>query len=649
MERASTVPEDATHGSAAQRAVRLLLINPGPPESFWSFRWAMDRILAPKRAPNPPLGLATLAALCPADWRVRIVDEAVEPVPADPEADMVGVCGMGVQHERQRELLAHYRERGCFTVAGGSFASLCPERFEGVADCVVVGEAERIWPRFCRDFAAGRPAPIYRETGSIDLAETPTPRFDLLDLSRYGSATLQFSRGCPYRCEFCDIIVMFGRRPRTKAPAQIERELDALRAQGVGRVFFVDDNLIGDRRAAKALLDCLCGYQRRHGYPFAFGTEASLNLADDPQLLALFREAGFGWVFLGIETPDVESLRAAGKTQNTRSDLLAAVRKIYAHGIDVFAGFIVGFDGDTTAAFEQQRRFIEEAGIQVAMVGLLTALPATPLYVRLERAGRLRPGVAPGDNTRARTNVIPAGMSYDEMISGYKTLYRRLCADRSIALRIRRKTRFLRRPVRAGSPARTGRSAVQLLRVLRHGILPGGIARIARFAGTLATPPRLWPQVVADWATGLSMRAYTDRYFPETVGATWARAREALEPLRRRFGGAFRAGRVAARIVPEDGIPRLVLTVRGPVERSFLRAARRRFTRMLRDPRASLTLRVERGSERRWAAIVRLLQRLERYGDRVSLRIDAALRERVETGKLRIGVVLEPAGPAGGG
>ena len=252
--------------------MRLLLINPRFPESFWSFKWALDTVLPDKRAINPPLGLATLAALCPPDWDVVIADENIQTLPLDPAADVVGVCGMGVQFPRQRELLAYYRRLGHHVVAGGSYASLCPERYTDLADTVVAGEAEYVWPRFCRDFAAGRPGALYHETGTVSLEDSPVPRFDLLDLPRYQSVSLQFSRGCPFRCEFCDIIVMFGRKPRTKRPEQVGRELDALRQRGVRSVFFVDDNLIGNKPAAKDLLRYLAEYQRERRYRFHFGT-----------------------------------------------------------------------------------------------------------------------------------------------------------------------------------------------------------------------------------------------------------------------------------------------------------------------------------------------------------------------------------------
>ncbi|HEV8433668.1 MAG TPA: B12-binding domain-containing radical SAM protein, partial [Thermoanaerobaculia bacterium] len=213
--------------------MRLLLINPRAPESFWTFRWAVDRVLPDKRAINPPLGLATLAALSPESWEIEIVDENVEPIPTDPVADIIGVCGMGVQFARQRELLTHFRSRGFFVVAGGSYASLCPEAYEEIADAVIAGEAEYIWPEFCRDFEAGEAKPLYRECGEVSLHDSPPPRYDLLKLDRYAMVSLQFSRGCPFRCEFCDIIVMFGRKPRTKTPEQVCRELDVLRENGV--------------------------------------------------------------------------------------------------------------------------------------------------------------------------------------------------------------------------------------------------------------------------------------------------------------------------------------------------------------------------------------------------------------------------------
>lgn len=511
--------------------MRLLLVNPKFPESFWTFKWAIDEILPRTRATNPPLGLATLAALCPADWEITIVDENIETVPLSPEADLIGVCGMGVQFARQAELLRFYRSRGYNVVAGGSYASLCPERFEGLADVVVSGEAERIWPRFCADFAAGAPQALYRETGTIALTESPTPRFDLLKFERYSMASLQFSRGCPYRCEFCDIIVMFGRRPRVKSLEQVGRELDALRARGVRRVFFVDDNLIGDRPKVKMLLAFLAEYQARHCYRFSFGTEASLNLARDAELVRLMVAAGFGWVFIGIETTDEASLRETKKTQNVGGDILADVRRMYTSGIDVLAGFIIGFDNDTLATFDQQREFIMDSGIQSAMIGLLHAMPRTPLHERLQKEGRLRTLADDCDNTVAGTNVVPKRMEYETMVERFKLLYRELLTDRAIGERIRNKMRYMRQPLYTG-----GYGAWDSLRIVwrlvRRGILPGGPPRWVAFIRSLPlSRPAQIPSVISDWIIGLSMADFARRHLeaPDATKVAFDGARDQVE------------------------------------------------------------------------------------------------------------------------
>jgi radical SAM superfamily enzyme YgiQ (UPF0313 family) len=492
--------------------LRLLLVNPALPESFWSFRWALEEVLGGKRSLNPPLGLATLAALCPAHWEVTIVDENVEPLPRAPHADLIGIGGMGVQAPRQKELLRRYRAAGYRVVAGGSYASLCPEEYLDAADTVIAGEAEYIWPRFCADLEAGRPEELYRETGNVRLEDSPVPRFELLKLERYATATIQLSRGCPFSCEFCDIIVMFGRRPRYKPVAAIERELDALARLGARKVFFVDDNFIGNKAKAKETLRFLAGYQRRHGRVMRFGTEASLNLADDPELLELFRGAGFEWAFVGIETPDAETLRAASKAQNTTGDMLAAVRRIYAAGVDILAGFIIGFDRDTAKSFEVQRSFIERSGIMVAMVGLLTALPKTPLFERLKREGRLVEGAAHGDNTRGQTNIVPKNMTASEMSAGYRQLYAALFSDRAIAMRIRNKLAHFGVPARIERETLPEATAI-VLRLLWRGIAPGGPARLWHFLGSLPLArPGLWPLAVNDWIVGLAMRRYAESH-----------------------------------------------------------------------------------------------------------------------------------------
>lgn len=557
--------------------MRLLLVNPRLPESFWSFRWALDEILTGRRSLNPPLGLATIAALTPPGWQVRIVDENVEPLPLAPAADVVAIGGMGVQAPRQRELLAHYRRRGYYTVVGGAAASLQPEAYAGLADTVIAGEAEYLWPRFCADFAALRAQPLYRETGAVDLADSPVPRFDLLRMERYATATVQLSRGCPYRCEFCDIIVMFGRRPRYKRPEQIGRELDALRALGARKVFFVDDNFIGDRRRAIETLRYLADYQDRHGRRLRFGTEASLNLARDTELLALFRAAGFEWVFVGLETPDVAALREVGKTQNCAGDMAEAVRRLHASGLDVLGGFIVGFDADDAGTFERQRRFILDTGIVVAMVGLLSALPKTPLYERLRREGRLDEGVPWADNTRLATNVVPKTMAREELIAKYRTLHLALATDRAIAARIRAKLRHYGRPPRLVRET-FGEAVAILARLLARGILPGGPARLWHFLASLPwRRPWALAQAVTDWIAGLALQDYVRRHFALAPSSPRA---EYLQ-LRRRLRRLLRRRRVRLERPAAAQGAGLAVHVRAPVDARLARVLGRALRRFL--------------------------------------------------------------------
>lgn len=430
--------------------MKLLLICPAFQESFWTFQMIQDDLLPEVHSNVAPLGLASVAALTPKHWQISVVDENVEDIPWDAQVDVVGICGMSNQAARQCEIAQRFKDRGCYVVVGGNHASLQPEFYEGLVDCVVAGEAEHTWPQFCADFERGEAQALYQETGNVDLASCPVPRFDLLKMDRYHYAALQFSRGCPFRCEFCDIIVTFGRKPRTKSPAQIGLELDELRRLGVRNVFFVDDNLIGHKPKCKVLLQFLVDYQRRHGYQFFFGTEASINLSGDSELLGLFRAANFGWVFIGIESPDEAALKETLKFQNTGISLLESIQRIQAHGIDIFAGFIVGFDADDLSTFDRQFRFIQASGITVPMVSLLVAIPKTPLWDRLQAAERLVevPSLlAGGDNTRPSTNVVPLRMTYGQMVDEHTTLWQRLFEPEAIFARVRNKFQALRDPL----------------------------------------------------------------------------------------------------------------------------------------------------------------------------------------------------------
>jgi radical SAM superfamily enzyme YgiQ (UPF0313 family) len=600
--------------------MRLLLINPRTPESFWSFKWAVNEILPGKRALNPPLGLATLAALTPPDWDVRIIDENIEALPDLIEADIIGIGGMGVQAPRQKELLARFRSVGFYVVVGGAAASLCPENYEGLADSVISGEAEYIWPEFCRDFAAGTPKALYKETGTVELCHSPTPRFDLLDLKAYANATLQFSRGCPFTCEFCDIIVMFGRKPRMKSPAQIGLELDALRARGVQNVFFVDDNMIGNKKEAKKLFAYIGAYQRAHGWPFAFGTEVSINLSQDEELMGLMRDAGFHWVFIGIESPDPASLKETGKTQNLREDMLSSVRRLYARGIEVLAGFIIGFDNDTPASFEEQYQFISQSGIQTAMIGLLSALPKTPLYERLQREGRLKESEDESDNTRVRSNVIHKTMSEETIARLYADVYRRLLTDHGIATRIQNKLAFMRNAGR-----RSGYSARETLglvwRLLTKGVFAGGPVRVFHFFRSLPlSHPSLVPTMMADWIAGLSMRKFAADHLwvtPDLVEQVQAALAHYL------FQGEVWISRQT------EGFPSLNIHMGYSLNLAFFRKGAPQLKKLLAQSQARITLTIDALPNEYRAPLEKLLKRLAKHGDRVFLEISEATRAQL--------------------
>ena len=621
--------------------MRLLLINPRFPESWFSSKWALSDLLPNKRAINPPLGLATLAALCPLHWEVEIVDENIEPIPLEPQADLIGICGMGVQFPRQKELLTYYRRRGHYVVAGGSYTSLCPEQYAALADTVVAGEAEYIWKEFCRDFEQRTPKPLYHETGTVALTDSPTPRFDLLKIKRYTYASLQFSRGCPFRCEFCDIIVMFGRKPRVKSLEQVGRELDELRHQNAVNVFFVDDNLIGNLPVAKKLLQYLKEYQEKHNYKFSFGTEASLNMAQHNDLLQLFREANFGWVFIGIESTDPASLKETLKTQNLQEDILTSIRRIYSYGIDIMGGFIIGFDHDTVDTFEQQYRFITDAGIGYAVIGLLSALPKTPLFDRLKKDGRLSTLEDAHENTRPATNVIPKGMPYEAMVDGYIALYKRLLTDREIALRIRNKLRYLRTPIyNSGYTTREGLGITW--RLIRKGILPGGRRRLWHFLRTLSplSPGRL-PTVISDWIVGLTMLEFAERRLTvEQVEPGILEQR--VDSVRSAIGMYLADGKVTLKF-RETGAPDLAVCLKDPLDEPFFERAAPGLESLLKHTRASVTLRVDAFQAHQLDPFQGLLRRLARYGDRVHIVIDERLRALVPIDSSVFNLVLARA------
>jgi radical SAM superfamily enzyme YgiQ (UPF0313 family) len=348
--------------------------------------------MLPEAAMTPPLGLITVAALCPPEWTLRLLDHAFDDI-TDEElrsADLVMVSAMHAQRTDAIDILRRARAAGTRTFIGGPWASSDPESLQSEADHVMVGEAEEVFAGIARDLERGTAQAIYRVTDKPDMSRSPLPRFDLLRRNMYTSMPVQFSRGCPFQCEFCDIITIYGRKPRLKSPAQLIAELDVLRELGWrNEVFIVDDNFIGNSKFALELALELGQWGDKHGRPFSFYTEASIDLADRPDLLAAMVRANFMYVFIGIETPSAGALKESKKFQNLRRDNLEQVRVIQESGLWVLAGFIVGFDSDDETIFDRQREFIEKASITWAMAGMLQAPPTTPLFDRMKKEGRL--------------------------------------------------------------------------------------------------------------------------------------------------------------------------------------------------------------------------------------------------------------------
>ena len=382
--------------------IKALMVWPRFPASFWSFQKIME--ILPKKAIHPPLGLLTVAALCPKSWELRLIDRTIEELrDADLEwADLIMASGMHIQRDDMHAILRRARALGKRTIIGGPYASSEPEVVARLADHVVVGEPDEMFDRIATGLERGTAQRLYVVSEKPDITQTPVPRFDLLKIEKYASMAVQFSRGCPFQCEFCDIITIYGRRPRTKKPGQLLNELDALYDLGWrDQVFIVDDNFIGNHKRALELANSLQEWQHKRQSPFFFYTEASMDLAQRPELIAAMVKANFFYVFLGIESPSKESLSEAKKFQNLRRDPLECIRAIQNGGLWVTGGFIIGFDSDTETIFDDQREFIERAAIPWAMAGFLQAPPTTPLYERMRGEGRLL------DNPAATNNFNP--------------------------------------------------------------------------------------------------------------------------------------------------------------------------------------------------------------------------------------------------
>ncbi len=493
--------------------MKVLLVYPEFPDTYWSFKHALS--FEGKKSAFPPLGLLTVSAMLPESWERRLVDMNVRKLKqADVEwADVVFASAMIVQQESLKTLVKLSNALGKRVVVGGPFVTTTLHPLEG-ADHVVLGEAEETLPAIIRDLERGEAQAVYQAPERPAMSLTPIPDFKLADMRRYSAMSVQYSRGCPFNCEFCDIIEIYGRVPRTKSNEQMLLELDALRDTGWrGTVFIVDDNFIGNKKNVKKLLPDLAAWQERHGRPFTFITEASVNLAEDDQLLDWMRRAGFNRAFLGIETPVEESLREAQKGQNLRHDLLESVKKIQSYGIEVMAGFIVGFDNDPDDIFDRMTNFIKDSAIPLAMVGLLTALPNTQLWRRLKGEGRLL-GESGGSNTHSDLNFITR-MDSTRLVEGYKSILRTIYDTREY---YDRALECLQRVSQPGPKAQRGNTLLRDLSALTRITLKLGVRDHDRwefwryFTQTLAHHRGAFADSMRLAAMGYHFRKLTEAY-----------------------------------------------------------------------------------------------------------------------------------------
>jgi radical SAM superfamily enzyme YgiQ (UPF0313 family) len=474
--------------------LKVLLVYPEFPDTFWSFKHAIKFIR--KKSAYPPLGLLTVGAMLPQEWPKRLVDlNAMKLNEKDLAwADCVFISAMAVQRDSARETISRCKKQGLKVIAGGPLFTSEYEEFEDV-DHLVLNEAEMTLPPFLEDLEEGCAKRIYATSEFCDIRETPAPMWELADLKRYAAMSVQFSRGCPFNCDFCNVTALFGHRARIKSSEQIIAELDELYKLGWrGQVFVVDDNFIGNKRYLKTeLLPKLIEWQKdKRGIPL--NTEASINLADDRILMDMMIEAGFDTVFIGIETPDEQGLTECNKTQNKNRDLAESVRLIQKAGLQVQGGFIVGFDSDGPSIFQRQIDFIQKTGIVTAMVGLLQAPVGTRLYKRLKQEGRLA-GQLSGNNVDGTTNIIPK-MDQNILLRGYRNIMRQIYSPKPYYQRMRTFLRTYRTP-KFKTPLDFQRVLALFRSSIRLGVL--GKERIQYWkilSWTIFRRPQLFPLVI---------------------------------------------------------------------------------------------------------------------------------------------------------
>jgi radical SAM superfamily enzyme YgiQ (UPF0313 family) len=507
--------------------MKILLVYPEYPNTFWSFKYALRFIS--KKASSQPLGLLTVAAMLPESWEKRLIDMNVKRLgEKDLQwADMVFISAMSIQRESARKVIERCKGAGITVVAGGPLFTSEWEAFSDV-DHLVLDEAELTLSPFLADFEHGRALHVYRSDKRADLTATPIPLWDVISLKNYASINIQYSRGCPFDCEFCNITVLYGRVPRTKSKEQTVRELESLyRAGWRGGVFFVDDNFIGNKlKLKKEILPAIAEWMEKRGHPFVFNTEASVNLADDPELMRLMVQAGFDTVFVGIETPNETSLIECNKPQNRRRDLVSSVKAIQQSGLQVQGGFIVGFDSDPPTIFERTIKFIQETGIVTAMVGMLNAPRGTKLYERMRSEGRLLSDMS-GDNLDLSMNFVPR-MNKEALVNGYRRLIATIYSPKPYYDRMKS---FLReyKP----NPKRPFKFSFRNLNAFARSVVLIGVIGRERlqywrlFFWSLFTRPRLLPLTVT-----LAIYGFHFRRIAYNIAASSGVGKGSVEPYR---------------------------------------------------------------------------------------------------------------------
>jgi radical SAM superfamily enzyme YgiQ (UPF0313 family) len=515
--------------------MKALMVYPKFPPTYWSYTYALRFVH--RKSLLPPLGLITVAALLPKHWEPKLIDLNIESL-SDREikkADVVMLTGMHVQRHSLHEVLKRCRRLRVPTIVGGPYATSEPHLLED-ADYLVLGEAEETLADFCAAFEAGRAPRVTRNDRMPDVTTSPVPRFDLLKRHVYHHMSLQYSRGCPFTCDFCDIIVMFGRTPRTKSAEQVDAELDGIRSTGFrGSVFFVDDNFIGNKKAVRTLMPRIKSWQERNNWPFDFYTEASLNIAEDSALMTAMAQAGFESVFIGIESPSEASLLETRKAQNVRGSIVGRVHEVLRHGLDVWAGFIVGFDSDGPDIFEQQIEFIEKSAVPFAMIGILHALPGTPLHARLKDAGRLRPLESTADHF-GRTN-FETKIPEPALLNGYQRILQTIYDPRKYLERVHSMLRIKGKRAHPGW-VRPAHVFAGMRAVLRQGVLSRYRFTYWRFLWkTVKWDPSRLADAIGNAAAGHHFIEYTRRVVIPRLRREHALPHLAALPARTAGGG----------------------------------------------------------------------------------------------------------------